>query len=77
MYSITIWRLEIQISLGQGLKFSLTPMKKILLTQKLLTCLNWVLLNLLYILQMNTSPRCLCGKEKWQIYHDFESQKAQ
>ena len=40
------------------------PMKKILLTQKLLTSLFWVLLNLLYTLQMNTSPLCLCGKRK-------------
>jgi len=62
--NIAIWRLQTHIKLGQGLKFSLIQMKKKLLIQKLLTYLNWVLLSLLYTLQVNTSPRYLCGKRK-------------
>ena len=50
-------------------------MKKKLFIQKLLICLNWVLLSLLYTPQMNTSPRFLCGKEKWQISHDWHIEK--
>ena len=37
-------------------------MKKKSLIPKLLTCSRWVLLSLLYTLQMNTSPQFLCGK---------------